>query len=522
MAALTSIHAAAPARRNDIDVLFEASKVITQTLDPETSICKLLELLVRESGLSKPRVLMLDDKQLLRVKFSFGLTPQERALSRYAIGEGITGKVMSTGKIALVPDVSSEPEYLAKTTDISTLRAERVAYIAVPILTDEAAAGVLTVHRTNPTTPLLESDLTLLSIFAAFIQQALRIDQFIKDKTQSLTEENTSLRAALTEQKTAYGIIGESKILRAAVKIALQAADSQATIMLNGESGTGKEKFARMIHVASVRKDKPFITVNCAAIPESLLESELFGHEKGAFTGAINQKAGKFEAAHGGTLFLDEIGDMHIDLQAKLLRALQEHTVQRVGATSEIAVDVRVIAATHRNLKELINEGRFRLDLYYRLNVLPIDLPPLREREGDIRLLALYFLQRANQRHGRNAIFGPDALSLLEQYTWPGNIRQLENVIERAVILVETGIIAESHMRAFLESETQNEPSAPMGNEHTKYAFGNRPYMRVRDSDRNQILETLAASRGNKTQAALALGFTPRQLQYRMNKLGIT
>lgn len=524
MAALTSILDAVTACRNDIKVVFEASKVITQTLDPEKSIIQLLELLVRVSGLSRARVLMLDENQLLCVKYSCGLTPQERALSSYAVGEGITGKVLATRKIALVPDVSQEPEYLAKTTDIATLRAERVAYIAIPIQTDEVTTGVLTVHRTNPTTPLLESDLTLLSIFAALIQQALRIDQFIKDKTQTLADENRSLRAALTEQKTAYGIIGESKVLRAAVKVALQAADSQATIMLNGESGTGKEKFARMIHVASVRKDKPFITVNCAAIPESLLESELFGHEKGAFTGAINQKFGKFEAAHEGTLFLDEIGDMHIDLQAKLLRTLQERTVQRVGATNEIAVDVRVIAATHRNLKELIGEGRFRLDLYYRLNVLPIELPPLRDREGDVRLLALYFLQRANQRHGRNAIFGADVLSLLEQYNWPGNIRQLENVIERAVILVETGVIGEASMRGFLESESQNEPCAPMGAaaDHTaKYAFGGRPYMRVQDGDRTLILETLAASRGNKTQAALALGFTPRQLQYRMNKLGI-
>ena len=177
--------------------------------------------------------------------------------------------------------------------------------------------------------------------------------------------------------------------------------------------------------------------------------------------------------------------------------------------------------ATHRNLKELINEGRFRLDLYYRLNVLPIELPPLREREGDIRLLALYFLQRANQRHGRNATFSPDVFSLLEQYSWPGNIRQLENVIERAVILVETGVITERNINGFLAAESQNEPSAVIGAVHAKYAFSNRPYMKVQDSDRKLILETLAASRGNKTQAALALGFTPRQLQYRMSKLGI-
>lgn len=518
---LISTHNKAPPRCNDINVVFEGSKVISQTLDPEKSIFQLLELLVRVSGLSKARVLMLDENQVLRVKFSYGLTLRESALSRYAIGEGITGKVLATGKFALIPDVKSEPDYLAKTTDIATLQADRVAYIAVPILNDDKVTGVLTVHRTNPTTPLLESDLTLLSIFAALIQQALRIDQFIKERTHSLSEENKSLRAALTEQKTAYGIIGESKTLRTAVKIALQAADSQATIMLNGESGTGKEKFARMIHMASVRKDKPFITVNCAAIPEGLLESELFGHEKGAFTGATNQKMGKFEAAHEGTLFLDEIGDMNIELQAKLLRSLQERTVQRVGGTSEIAIDVRVITATYRDLKEMISAGRFRLDLYYRLNVLPIELPPLREREGDVRLLALYFLQRANQRHNRNAIFSPDAFSLLERYAWPGNIRQLENVVERAVILVETGVIKDRHIRDFLDAEIQSEPNANQPTMHPKFTFSNRPYMKVQDGEKSLILETLVASRGNKTQAALALGLTPRQLQYRMQKLGL-
>jgi len=520
MAASTSIREFPAPRRNDISVVFEASKVITQTQDPETSIFQLLELLVRVAGLSKARVLLLDDNNVLRVRYSCGLTPQENALSLYAIGEGITGKVLATGKIALVPDVRSEPEYLAKTTDINALSTEHVAYIAVPILTEDTTTGVLTVHRTNPTAPLLESDLTLMRIFAALIQQVLRIDQLVREKTKNLADENKSLRAALTEQKTAYGIIGDSKRLREAVKIALQAADSQATIMLNGESGTGKEKFARMIHVASVRKDKPFITVNCAAIPESLLESELFGHEKGSFTGALGRKIGKFEAANTGTLFLDEIGDMNVDLQAKLLRALQERTIQRIGGAGDVAIDVRVITATHRNLKELIAEGQFRLDLYYRLNVLPIELPPLREREGDVRLLALYFLQRANQRHNRNAILSHDAISILEQYAWPGNIRQLENVVERAVILVETGIITDQNIEVFLAAEIQNEPG-PSTSLGTNPIFGNRPYVRVQACDREKILETLVTSRGNKTQAAIALGLTPRQLQYRMGKLGI-
>ena len=521
MVALISARECEPTGRDDIGVVFEASKVIAKTFSSDTSIIQLLELLVRTAGMSKARVLLLDESNTLRVKYSCGLTAKESELGIYAIGEGVTGRVLTTGNIALIPDIRREPAYLAKTTDISTFSGGRVGYIAVPIFALDAAIGVLTVHRVNPTIPLLESDLTLLRIFAAFIQQVLRIDQLVTDKTQNLAEENNLLRAALLEQKTAYGIIGSSAVLRAVVKTALQAADSHATIMLNGESGTGKEKFARMIHVASVRKDKPFITVNCAAIPESLLESELFGHEKGSFTGAINRKLGKFEAAHAGTLFLDEIGDMNVDLQAKLLRVLQERSMQRVGGTDDIVIDVRVIAATHRNLKELINEGSFRLDLYYRLNVLPIELPPLREREGDVRLLALYFLQRANQRHNRNALFSPDAFSLLEQYAWPGNIRQLENVVERAVILVESGIINEARIQSFLAEEMQNEPTDAITSTYSKGGYSGRPYVRVQSSDKKQILDALADSRGNKTQAALSLGLTPRQLQYRMSKLNI-
>ncbi|MDH5258176.1 MAG: sigma-54 dependent transcriptional regulator, partial [Gammaproteobacteria bacterium] len=286
-------------------------------------------------------------------------------------------------------------------------------------------------------------------------------------------------------------------------------------------SGTGKEKFARMIHFSSQQKDQPFITVNCAAIPDNLLESELFGHTKGSFTGATQNKIGKFEAANNVTLFLDEIGDMNYDLQAKLLRALQEKTIQRVGSTTETTINVRVITATHKNIKDAVNQGHFRLDLYYRLNVLPIELPPLRERKGDIKLLSLFFLNRANQRHRKNISLTAEIIHHLDQHQWPGNIRQLENVIERIVILSETEIVTKDQVRYFLDDENSVSPINSTVRGFPGAQMFNRPYAKVNENERNMILESLKTSGGNKTQAALNLGMTPRQLHYRIEKLAI-
>ena len=328
-----------------------------------------------------------------------------------------------------------------------------------------------------------------------------------------------------------YGILGRSPQLRDAIEKALRAANSDATVLMTGESGCGKERFARMIHLASVRRDAAFVCINCAAIPKDLLESELFGHQRGSFTGAVSDRIGKLELASGGTLFLDEIGDMSIDLQAKLLRALEEKTIQRVGGSRDIVTDVRVIAATHRNLEELVNEGKFRMDLYFRLNVLKVSLPPLRERDGDVRLLALYFLTRENQRYSKNIVLSPAALARLETYDWPGNVRQLENLIERAVIMHDEDVLTVDSIDSLLQDEAHIDTASM---ERTKDraqwesifarradADRGRPYMRVTDDERRQIQAALEKARGNKSQAARQLGLTPRQLHYRLLKLGM-
>ncbi len=507
-------------------VLLEAASLMGRSLQPELAINGMLALLADRLHLDKGRVLLPEaghpGSGLLRIHYAHGLSAPERLRGAYALGEGVTGDVMRTGRIALVRDVSREPRYLARVTDMPPRGDEPLAYIAVPIMRDERPMGVLAVQPMRPPHNDYRSDLYALQLIAAMMGQVLRIHRRVEEKTRHLVNENWELRQNRRLEGTAYGIIGDSPPLRDALRQALRAADSQAPVLLTGESGSGKERFARMLHLACARRDRPFICINCAAIPEQLLESELFGHEKGSFTGAISAHSGKFEQARGGTLFLDEIGDMGLELQAKLLRVLADGRIQRLGSEREIATDVRIITATHKDLRQAVNAGDFRLDLYYRLNVIRIQVPSLRQRRDDIRLLASYFLNRENQALGRNAALTPAAIERLEDYPWPGNIRQLENVIKRAVVMGETARIERADIQRILDEEAglappdgtrpaMDEAAPPVG----------RPYRRIRHEEGEAIRRALHQARGNKTLAAQQLGLTSRQLYYRMAKLGI-
>ncbi len=511
-----------------VEVIQEASRLVGGSLNPGSSIDAILELLSTKLGLTRGRVVLSDPNSgLLRIRYSHDLSQAEIERGHYSIGEGITGRVMETGEIALIPDVSKEPSYVAHVSNIKTEQGSTIAYLAVPIMRDDTPVGVLAVYRLNTFLSDFDSDIYIIQIMASLIGQALHIHDLIT----CLKEENKALKSRKHEDNAVHGIIGKSANLRSSIEQARKAAVSQATVMLVGESGSGKERFARMIHLASERRDKPFVCINCAAIPESLLESELFGHEKGAFTGATTNRAGKFEIASGGTLFLDEIGDMPINLQAKLLRVLQERTVQRIGSNHEIAVDVRIITATNKRLEESVNSGSFRLDLFYRLNVIRISLPPLRERKDDIELLALYFLNRCNQLHRRNMMLNDAALAQLKQYEWPGNVRQLENVIERLVIMSDADLVTAYDVKSVLSEESgvaienakPNRAAAPEERPAltSPLDFMSRPYSKVNPDERDIIINALGKARGNKTLAARTLGMTARQLHYRLNKLCI-
>lgn len=574
------------ANHSEYIVIKEAAEQIENAYDPERAIGTILSLISRQMGLNRGRILLQDgDSGYLHTAYAYGLTDEEIKKSRFAMSEGITGRVMYTGTPTIVPDIDKEDDYLFRTVNREILPSETVAFIAAPIVRNGVVIGVLAVNRLAKRSRSFDKDLGLLKLISLFVSEILSVHSMLEKQTQVLKEENEQLRAVALGQGSQYGIIGESPALMAALNKVSRATNTSVTVLLKGESGTGKERFSRMLHLASHRQDGPFIAINCAAIPEELLESELFGHEKGAFTGAVNAKKGKVELANHGTLFLDEIGDLDLGLQAKLLRVLEERAITRIGATKSIPIDVRIIVASHKDLQDSVNRGLFRLDLFYRLNVFPILLPPLREREGDIRLLARHFLNQANQEYQAASIFDTDALSFLERYEWPGNIRQLENVIKRCVLLAEdgrfitsalieniirdeSGIIhggvqtdkplsmpsadrATSHTTAeewrqasatapmqqpaektfFQPSNTSAPiPSADMFNTHSHQAWPEQPvrqpsdkraYWRVSEDEAGRLLQALEAARGNKTQAALMLNMTPRQFSYRLKKLNL-
>jgi len=525
---------------SELLVVQQAARLITHSPDPEPAIQGILRLLSEILGLNRGRVVLPNSQSgHLEIKYAYGLTDMERSKGQYLIGEGVTGRVFQTGQLALIQNIDEEPTYLVRAVDRVTLPNEAVSYLAVPIIIDESPVGVLAVHRLRSRDRQFQRDLSLLQVIATFIGQVLRVKELISERTAHLLSENKLLRNKLESRGAKFGIIGQSPALQRAIEQALQVANTNTTVLLLGESGTGKERFSRMQHLASERSSGPFIAINCAAIPASLIESELFGHEKGAFTGAISAKKGKLELANGGTLFLDEIGDLDLELQAKLLKVLEDGEIQRVGGTKAIHVNLRIVAATHQNLQEAVNENRFRLDLFYRLNVFPIRLPALRARQGDVPILARHFLNAANEEYARNLVFGPGSLELLENYSWPGNIRQLENLVKRSVLLcidtmigrelIEQILIEEDGITGFAPSSVRPalheiepacyEPTLPVTSVAHGMQNGIRPYARVRNDEISQILDALKLNQGNKTRAAISLGLTPRQLRYRLKKL---
>ena len=350
-----------------------------------------------------------------------------------------------------------------------------------------------------------------------FEVDALRIKVRQILEHRALEQEVVRLRDEVAERSRLGRLIGRSEAMRAVYRTIDRAAASRSNVLITGESGTGKELVARAIHELGPRRDAPFVVVNCAAIPPELMESELFGHERGSFTGAIERRIGKFEAASGGTIFLDEIGELPQPMQSKLLRALQERTVDRVGATHSIPIDVRVVAATHRDLEREIASGRFRSDLYYRIHVVPISLPPLRERREDIRLLAETFLARLRAEAGRGpSRIAPDALAALERHPWPGNVRELENAIERAVALADGEAITCTDLpeEIQLSSRTETLRDAVRAGRLDLEAA-------VARFESDMIREALERSGGNQTRAAEDLGITRRVIKLKMDRYAI-
>jgi Nif-specific regulatory protein len=409
-----------------------------------------------------------------------------------------------------VPRISDEPMFLDRTGSRKMLDKVDIAFICVPIRIGSEVIGALSVDRLFNESISLEEDVRLLTIISSVIAQAVRLRQLAQEELEKLREENRRLHDELRTANRPDSIIGNARAMLEVYSLIERVRDTGTTVMILGESGVGKEKVAQAIHYGSNRAEKPFVAVNCAAIPESLIESELFGYERGAFTGAVSSRKGRFELADGGTLFLDEMGDLPYLMQIKLLRVIQERSFERIGGTSTISVNVRIIAATNRDLEVLVQEGKFREDLYYRLNVFPIVVPPLRERKSDIMLLADHFVEQYASRHGKTvARISTPAIDMLMSYHWPGNVRELENCIERAVILSTDGVIHSYHLPPSLQ--TAEESGGEQGNLKSMIA----------GIEKEILVEELKRSKGNMSKAARALGITERIMGLRVDKFGI-
>ncbi|MCB9664407.1 MAG: sigma 54-interacting transcriptional regulator [Alphaproteobacteria bacterium] len=455
--------------------------------------------LAEQLGLRRATLMLVDrtDGEVY-IEAGHGLTPTETRRVRYAPGEGISGRVVASGEPVLVPRVSEDPSFRDK------LGAREGgldgAFVAVPVMTSATTYGVLSAWRLGEEDPDLEGDRSTLSVVAGLLVPPV--------------ERHVSRTGKPGEDRAPHqpsNLIGRSKGMKEVYALIEQVAPSSTTVLLRGESGTGKELVAHALHEGSPRARGPFVKVNCAALPAAIIESELFGHERGSFTGAIDRRRGRFELAHGGTIFLDEIGDLAPETQIKLLRVLQEREFERVGSAQPIGVDVRVIAATSRDLEIMMEDGGFRPDLYYRLNVFPVHLPPLRERRADILLLADHFVEQFSRSHGKSVRrIATAAIDLLMAYHWPGNVRELENCMERAVLLARGDTLMAHHLPPTLQAPDHLSSVAPGGLESTLAAV-----------EKDLILDALKANRGNMAGAARQLQVTERVMGLRVKLYGI-
>lgn len=495
---------------DEISVLREIASVVARERDVRTLLETTLGILERSMGMLRGTFTLLEGDELRIVASTRQLNAEERALGRYRIGEGITGLVAKTGRAEVVCDVRKDRRFLNRTK--SRTANDALSFVCVPLLHRGQIIGTLSVDREmTGVTSELGQDVELLEIIANLVAEAAYVCREEDAEKANLVKENRVLRDMVYDNPGR--LIGNCPEMRSVYEQIRQVAASGATVLVRGESGTGKELVAQAIQNLSTRKDKPFVVLNCAALPEALVESELFGHEKGAFTDARERRIGRAEAANGGTLFLDEIGDLSIPVQIKLLRFLQERTFSRVGSNEILRSDVRFIAATSRNLEELMAKKLFREDLYYRLSVFPIAMPRLADRGDDIILLAQHFLTKMRVKYEKNVTqFSLPAIEALKAYNWPGNVRELENCVERAVLLTKDNTI-----------HTYNLPAPIQKEEFAENVYGSSSLSlddQITAFEKRLLEEALKRHNGNHSAAARELGISPRMMSYRLSRVG--
>ncbi|MGL4753042.1 MAG: sigma 54-interacting transcriptional regulator [Aeromonadaceae bacterium] len=498
-------------RSSLLPLLSDLCRAMSQGQPLQSLLHEALQLLALHMQIRCGMVTLLDPQTgRIFIYEGIGLSREQIARGVYRLGEGITGRVVASGQPLVVPSIADEPDFLNRTGSQHSTDTSQNAFLCVPIARGSKVMGSLSIERHYADAGLLALDVELLSILAALLAHSVELHLLESVHKRALIDENRRLRDALKQTFKPGNIIGHSPAMDEVYRLIDKVSRTRTTVLILGESGVGKERVASAIHQHSPQHSGPFVKFNCASLPESVIESELFGHEKGAFTGATARRAGRFEEADGGTIFLDEVGELSLPMQAKLLRVLQERSFERLGSNQTRHIDVRILAATNRPLAQMVAQGQFREDLFYRLNVFPITIPPLRERRGDILLLAEHFISRFAHEQGiATPQLSTRALNRLQQYGWPGNVRELENMMERAVLLADDGQIHLAQLPAPLQTAngvapTDNEPS--------------RIDATIAQIEYQLIIEALIQHHGNVSAAASQLGMTRRLLGLRMTK----
>ncbi|MBL8206151.1 MAG: sigma-54-dependent Fis family transcriptional regulator [Blastocatellia bacterium] len=486
----------------NLNLLSEMGEVLAGKDGFNAVMIRAFRVLAREYGLLRGGVLLQKGElKQLEMAVAYRLPPKARHLQQWLHqfrAENILDEAIQLRQGIL---------RVAESTN-----AETSWFFCQPIVTEEKkVTGVLSLELASVLPPDEKNTREVFRVIGSMVAQALIVNQLVEDATQRILNEDENLRAELSERYDFSHIIGNSGRMRQVYEQLAQISCTNTTVLISGETGTGKELVAQALHINSPRAAKPFIKVNCGVLVESLVEAELFGYERGAFTGANERKAGRFELAEGGTLLLDEIGELSLSVQAKLLRVLQTREFERVGGTQVLKADVRIIAATNRNLEQEIKAGRFRADLYYRLNIFPIIIPALRERRDDIPTLAEHFLQKCLRlRAGEARRISTPAMELLIGYDWPGNVRELQNTIERAVVIADGQLIQHYHLPPAIQT------AQPIKN----HISGNL-FAAVERYEQELLCDALREARGNRNQAAKALGISERVLSYKVKKYEI-
>ncbi|MBF0099880.1 MAG: sigma 54-interacting transcriptional regulator [Desulfobacterales bacterium] len=496
----------------EITLLYDISQALSEHRDLKKSLYTVLDILSTSMDMIRGTITILNPvTNEIGIEIAHGLSPSAIERGKYQVGEGITGRVIQNGYPIAIPKISEEPLFLNRTVTRKLNTVEEYSFICVPIKKDDKIIGAFSTDRVYDPEFSLQKGMEMMTVIGSMIARHVINLESVRMEQESLRLENQRLLKELEFKYQIQNIIGRSNKMREVFQMVYQVSKSNATVMIRGESGTGKELVANAIHYNSLRSDKPFIKVNCAALPSTLIESEFFGHEKGAFTGALTMKKGKFEIANKGTIFLDEIGSIGGDVQVKLLRVLQEREFERLGGDKTIKTDVRIIAATNKNLEQAVEDGTVRGDLYYRLNVFPIFLPPLRERKTDIILLADFFLEKYSKENNKDIKrISTPAIDMLMNYHWPGNVRELENCIERAVLLCDSGVINSYHLPPSLQTGHESDTLPTQSLDEA-----------IARLETDMIIDALKNTQGNLSLAADLLKTTLRIITYKAQKYHI-